>query len=272
MLALGSMGTLSDTTSITLARDHPTALVLLDETGVLEHRTDRIFGIGCLKVANLEELDRRLRRLRDKFNYRHELHWSEFDKGALRGRDDIVEMASAAIDLAFELEEITFRCVISDRQHGDLVAQFQKHQHPAYKAYEKFAADSLNGIIDNAEIVSVLADQQSAPADVRFEASVKAAVNTAKGRLAIASICRVDSRCHDALQLIDLLLGAAALDLRQGRDPDSEAQKQRLLVHLLDRCECASFRPRGRRCPSGRWEVDILTKPKRSHRGRRAGR
>lgn len=265
------MATLSDPDAIILPVDHPTSVVLLDETGVIEHQTDQYFGIGCLKVADQGELDRRLRGLRDKFNHRQELHWADFDKRALLGSTDAVELARAAMDLAFDLDEITFRCLISDRQHGDLTAQFKRTAYPAYKAYEKFAADALDGIIGETEIVTVLADQQSTPPAVRFEADVKAAVNRTRGRLAIATVSRIDSRCHEGLQLIDVLLGAAALDLRQGR-VEKESQKQQLLAHLLDRCGCASFRPRGACCPEGRWEVEILSKPKRGRRGNRGGR
>jgi hypothetical protein len=119
--------------------------------------------------------------------------------------------------------------------------------------------------------VTVLADHVTTPAAVSFEADVARTVNTQAERLAIASVCRVDSRCTDGLQLVDLLLGAATFDLRQGRYTDSETQKQRLLAHLLDRCNCASFRPDGRRDSAGvKFEVSILTRRKRTHRGRRA--
>lgn len=269
MLASRFMATVSETASIPLTVDHPTAVVFLDETGVIERRDDPFFGIGCLKIRDHGDLARELRMLRDRFDYRHELHWSNFDKAALQHRDDVVQMACAAIDLAFDSDGTTFRCLISNRAHGDLTTPFKKHRYAAHKAYESFATRALNSIIDGTEIVTVLADQQSTPPAIRFEADVQNAVNAAKRRLAVASLCRLDSRCHDGLQLIDIMLGAAALDLRQGLDPESEAQKQQLLGHLLDRCGCNSFRPSGRRSADGTWEVQILTKPKRSRRGRR---
>jgi hypothetical protein len=70
------------------------------------------------------------------------------------------------------------------------------------------------------------------------------------------------------LQVVDLLLGAATLDLRQGRT-ESGSQKQLLLEHLLGHCGCASFRPDGRNDPRGRWRVHLLGKPRKTRRGSR---
>ena len=104
---------------------------------------------------------------------------------------------------------------------------------------------------------------------MRFETDVAQVVNERRHRLAVASVCRLDSRATDGLQLVDLLLGAAALDLRQGRT-NGETQKQALLEHLLDRCGCASFRPNGR-AHDGKYKVVLLAKPRRRRRGSRGG-
>jgi hypothetical protein len=104
--------------------------------------------------------------------------------------------------------------------------------------------DVLREIIDGEEVVGVLADGRSTSPAVEFERDVSNSVNRASGRLAVASVCRLDSRSTDALQVVDLLLGATALDLRQGR-VESGTQKQLLLDHLLSHCGCASFRPGG---------------------------
>jgi len=251
---------------------HPTSIVFLDETGVVhQHETDPYFGIGCLKAADPSSLLRDLRVLRERCEYRGELHWAAFDKAQMLRRPDVVKLACDAIDLVFDSPDAYFACSISNREHGDLTAKFSGHAHPEHKAYESLAAQVLAGVIDEREIVTVLADHVTTPAAVSFEADVARTVNTQAERLAIASVCRVDSRCTDGLQLVDLLLGAATFDLRQGRYTDSETQKQRLLAHLLDRCNCASFRPDGRRDSAGvKFEVSILTRRKRTHRGRRA--
>lgn len=250
--------------SQSLPVDHPTATILLDETGVLASR-DRYFGIGALKLAHAPDLIRGVQRLRDKHDFREELHWSSFDKGTSRHKPRRVEFAKAAMDLVFEIETARFCCHIADRQNGDITAQFAGHEHARERAYERLASNVLREVIGDDEIVAVLADGRSTSPAVAFERDVTRSVNEGLGRLAVASVCRIDSRSTDALQVLDLMLGAAALDLRQGRT-DGASQKQELLAHLLDRCGCASFRPNGREDPAGRWKVDLLRHPGRRRR------
>jgi hypothetical protein len=197
------------------------------------------------------------------------LHWADFDKAKLRDRSEVVEFAKAAIDLVFDSDDADFCCHIADRRHGDLTARFRHHRYPGHKAYEWLAAEVLHDAIGANEVVTVLADRLSTAPDVRFETDVANVVNQRRQRLAVSSVCRLDSRSTDGLQLVDLLLGATALDLRQGRT-DAETQKQALLEHLLYRCGCASFRPNGRR-REGKFTVELLAKPRRRRRRHRSG-
>lgn len=249
---------------------HPTAVVFLDETGVVHpHPNDSFFGIGCLKASDPFALLRGLERLRDETGFRDELHWADFDKAKTKDRPELVELAKRAIDLVFDLDDVYFCCAIADRGHGDLRARFKGHPHAAAKAYEALAADVLRHLIVGEEVITVLADHVSTHPDVRFERDVAMAVNEAEGRLAIVNVSRLDSKAHDGLQVVDLLLGAAAFDLRRG-DNRGTTQKQELLNHLLDRCDCASFRPSGRSDPNGlKYHVDIVRPRRRSRRGRR---
>jgi hypothetical protein len=255
----------------TLPVGHPTSVVFLDETGVLHPQpTDTYFGIGCLKASDPSVLLRDFKRLREGAGFHDELHWADFDKAKTKDRPDLIALAKNAIDLVFNSHDAFFCCTIADRGHGDLRRRFKDHPHPAAKAYESLAADVLSDLIAGEELITVLADQISTHPDVRFEKDVASAVNKRQGRLAIASVSRLDSRAHDGLQLVDLLLGAAAFDLRRG-EHGGNTQKQQLLGHLLDRCGCASFRPNGRSDPEGtRYNVTLLKPPRRSHRGRRA--
>ena len=254
----------------TLPVGHPTAIVFLDETGVVHpHRTDPIFGIGCLKASDPSALLRDFKRLRDRAGFHHELHWADFDKAKTKDRPDLVTLAKSAIDLVFHSPDAFFCCTIAERGHGDLTARFKSHPHAAAKSYEALAADVLSDLIVGDELITVLADHISTHPDVRFETGVATIVNARHDRLAIASVSRLDSRAHDGLQLVDLLLGATAYDLRRG-DHGAKTQKSELLAHLLERCDCASFRPDGRRDPDGtKYNVTILKVPRRTHRGRR---
>ena len=263
------MSTTAAPSSFSLPPDHPTAVVFLDETGVVRHPEDRYFGIGCLRCRNPGPLLQAFHHLRTRYGFHGELHWADFDKAKLRHRDDIVALARAAMDLVFASDDAAFCCHIADRQNGDITAQFRGHRFPAHKAYEWLAAEVLHDTIDPTEIVTVLADRLSTSPDVRFETDVAEVVNHRRGRLAVSTVCRLDSRSTDGLQLVDLLLGATTLDLRQGRT-GGETQKQALLEHLLALCGCASFRPHGRRL-AGKFSVELLAKPRRHRRGRRGG-
>jgi hypothetical protein len=235
-----------------LPHDHPTSTIFLDETGVVQGR-DRYFGIGVLRLVDPAPLLRGVQRLRDKHGFRDELHWSSFDKGGLRGAAPRLDFAKAVMDLFFAADDARFCCHIADRQNGDVTARFKGHPHAGERAYEQLASRVLREVIDDQEIVAVLADGRSTSPAVEFERDVSNSVNRASGRLAVVSVCRLDSRSTDALQVVDLLLGATALDLRQGRT-GSGTQKQALLDHLLDH-----------------WKVKLLAPPRTTRRARRGG-
>lgn len=248
-----------------LPQGHPTAVLYLDESGVI--KTDRFFGIGCLKATDGPALTRALRRHRQALECTRELHWSRFDKAMSLG-DRSFDLAIAAMDTFFELESASFCCMLADRQNGDLTKSYGS----SWQAFEGISSKVLGAAIDEHELVSVIADHVDTPPHIRFEEAVKAAVNEKKGRLAVTTVTRVHSHAVDGLQLADLLLGAAMFDFRQGVAKgrlDVESQKGRLCGHLLDRCEIASFRPRGREV-AGKLKVELRTR-KRTRRRRRGG-
>lgn len=240
---------------------HPTATVYLDESGVI--KTDRFFGIGCLKVTESPALARALRRHREEFGCSGELHWAHLDKATWR-RDGLFEMARAAIDTFFDLEGASFHCLVADRQDGDLTRQYGT----AWAAYEGISANVIDGVIRDPELVSVLADHIDTPKGVRFEEAVKGLVNEQRGRLAVATVNRLHSHAVDALQLVDVLLGAAMFDFRQNSPADG-SHKAQLSAYFLERCGFASFRPDGREL-IGKVRVEMRRR-RRTRRGRRGG-
>lgn len=247
-----------------LPPEHPTAALFLDESGVI--KTDRFFGIGVLKAVDCPTLTRALRRHRQVLECIEELHWSHFDK-ARSLRDRSFELAVAAIDTFFELDGVSFCCLLADRQEGDLIRSYRSPHH----AYEGIARKVLGAAIGEREVVSVFADHADTPPHVRFEETVRSAVNEDKDRLAIATMMRGHSHAIDALQLADVLLGAAMFDFRQGAAKgglDGESQKGRLSAHLLAHCDVPSFRPKGRKLV-GKFEVELSRwrPPRRRRRG-----
>jgi hypothetical protein len=72
----------------------------------------------------------------------------------------------------------------------------------------------LRGNISPNEIIAVIADEAPLPDHSKYEENVKNDINNAFGRLAVHGICHVDSKGHDILQIVDLLLGAITYDLK----------------------------------------------------------
>ena len=250
---------------VVLPEDHPTATIYLDESGVI--KTDRFFGIGCLRVGNGAEFSRVLWGERQRLECFDEIHWSHFDKAAaLRG--GAFDLGVAALNAFFDANDTSFCCVVADRQDGDLLKSYGT----GWRAYEGLAIRALNSSVGSDELVSVMADHVDTPADVRFEEAVTAGVNARRGRLAVTTVTRLHSHAVDGLQLADLLLGAAMFDFRQGAIEESKrsvGQKAKLSEYLLDRCGLVSFRPGGGEL-SGKMKVE-MRKRKPTRRRRRGG-
>lgn len=254
-----------------LAVDHATATLYLDETGIVAHPEDRHFGIGLLRVADAHRALSDFKELCVNVHITDELHWASFDKSASRGRADLVDVAKAAIDIAFDSPGLSFSCLIADRQHGDIRARFNNHPYGKHLAYQHVAASALGAELRPGELVTVLADEMSTPREIHFERDVRRQVNSELGRLAVVTVDRLDSRASPGLQLIDLLLGAATYDLRV-EHPDETAQKRQICLHLLDRMNATSVRPNGRSDPAGKYRVELLPGSRKSRRGKRGGR
>jgi len=244
-----------------LPANHPTAVIYLDESGVI--KTDRFFGIGCLKVVDDPALRRSLHRQRQRLECMDEIHWSDFNK-APAAQGSLFDLAVAAIDSFFDLDGVSFCCAVADRQNGDLVGSYSS----PWAAYEALSVQALDRTVGAEEVVSVVADHVDTPHDVRFEGEVKKELNRSRKRLAITTLTRAHSHAMEGLQLADLLLGAAMFDFRRGNDsPSPKSQKSQLCDYLLDRCGVPTFRPSGKEVV-GKIKVEMRRR-RRTRRGRR---
>jgi hypothetical protein len=93
---------------------------------------------------------------------------------------------------------------------------FQKafNENP-WTAYEELTIRLLrDAVLAPNEILILIADHVTTPRDVKFEVTVKNKINNMENRLAIAGVSRFDSRAHDLLQVVDLLIGAISYDLK----------------------------------------------------------
>jgi hypothetical protein len=189
---------------MTLPVNFPTAVAFLDETGSIA--SDRFFAVGCLKLREPSILLRQLQKLRNRRSWHQEIHWAELTFKALPFYRDVV-------DLLARSDDAYFSCFIADRHEEDPLAKFRS----PWKAYEKLATLLLLGSISNPEpeLVPVLADNYSTPDNVHFERDVRAAVNDRRGYCTVPTVCRLDSKAADPLQLVDLMTSAVTFEFRQ---------------------------------------------------------
>jgi hypothetical protein len=185
-----------------LPRDHPTSVAFLDETGAIA--SDRIFAVGCLKLSEPCDLLRPLQKLKDREHWYREIHWVEITQASLPFYKKVVDIVAAA-------HPAVFSCFVADRHKADPVARFGS----PWRAYERLSAQLLIGSIKRGELVCVLADEYSTPDEERFEVVVREAVNDRLERLAVTSVCRLDSKAALPLQVVDLLTAAVAFEFRQ---------------------------------------------------------
>jgi hypothetical protein len=199
--------------------NHPTAVAFLDETGSIS--SDRFFAVGCLKLSEPSVLLRQVQKLRDREHWYHEIHWVDATRKSLPLYKRVIDLIAQA--------DAHFSCFVADRNVADPVVRFGSD----YLAYEKLATQLLLGSIRPRELVTVLADDYSTPDHVVFEQDVRSAVNARLGRLAVMSVCRLDSKSADPLQLVDLLTAGVAFEFRQAAGLAGQTSpKAELALHL----------------------------------------
>jgi hypothetical protein len=199
--------------------EHPTATVFLDEAGFIAR--DRFFAVGCLKLSEPSVLLRQVQKLRDQRQAYHEIHFKSVTRDSLPFYRAVVDLVAAS--------DGSFSCFVVDRDAADPIARFGSH----WLAYEKLAKQLLLGTIRRRELVVVLADNYSTPDNVVFEQDVRAAVNKQLRRLAVVSVCRLDSRATDALQIADLLTSAVAHEFRQTAGMASKYNAKAILAKYI---------------------------------------
>jgi hypothetical protein len=185
-----------------LRSDHGTAPAFLDETGSISQ--DRFFAVGCLILPEPSDVVRKIEKLRDKRHWYSEIKWAELTEGTVDLYRDLVEIAATS--------DARFSCFVADRETADPVERFKRNP---WLAYEKLATQLLIGSAKPWELLSVMADKYSTPDNVVFEKDLRAEVNRRLGGLTAVTVCRLDSRSCDPLQLVDVLTGAVTFEFRQ---------------------------------------------------------
>lgn len=184
-----------------LSRSHPCAALFVDETGAISR--DRFFGVGTYKSAEPSRLLRAVQKLRDRQHWYKEIKFSNATQGSLPFYREVV-------DVALDHSAGDFFCFVADRQQADPIQRFGT----TWDAYGKLAEQLVVACLRPDELVSVMADNYSSPDEVLFEEDLRASVNRRLRRLAVVSVCRLDSKSSDGLQVVDLLTSAAAFEFR----------------------------------------------------------
>jgi hypothetical protein len=212
-----------------LCRDHPCAVGFLDETGAIPK--DRIFAVGLLATQEPAALLRRIQKLRDRRHWYGEFKFAAVTRG-------ILPLYQEFLDLILADEAGRFYCFVADRETADPLDRFGSH----WDAYGKLAEQLTVGCVRTDELMSVLADNYSTPDDVLFEESLKASVNRRLRRLAVTSVCRLDSRSSNGLQAVDMLTSAVAFEFRaaagQASEKSVKAELSRHARRMLGTASC----------------------------------
>lgn len=181
-----------------------TKFCFLDESGSLNNPQDSFFTIGFIKCSQPYYLQSKILYERQKRNFFDEMHFNKLSKNN-------IDFAKFAIDSLLATRSLCFYSYSLDKKGDYFDREFAGDP---WKAYEDISIRVLESSIPENEILIVLADYITTPRHVRFEVNVKRKINEKLKRLAIAGVCRFNSKSNDLLQLSDLIVGAINYDLK----------------------------------------------------------
>jgi len=181
-----------------------TKFCFLDESGSLNDAKDPFFTIGFIKCSQPYYINSKIIYERGKRNFHDEMKFNKLSKKNIK-------FTKFALDLFFSTRSLHFYSYSLDKQGDYFNKAFGGNP---WKAYEDISIRVLKSAIPFDEILIVIADYVSTPKDIKFEVNVKKRINDEFKRLAVAGVCRFDSRTNDLLQLSDLMIGAINYDLK----------------------------------------------------------
>ncbi len=181
-----------------------TKFCFLDETGTLSDRGDQYFTVGVLKMSQPYYLQSKLLYERSKMKFYDEIKFNKLSKNN-------VNFAKIAVDALFETKSISFYSYSISTKSDYYLKNFDTDP---WMAYEQITLKILEAALSSQEIIILIADYVTTPKDIRFEVETKKIFNQRKKRLALAGVCRFDSKSNDLLQLVDLLIGAITYDIK----------------------------------------------------------
>lgn len=181
-----------------------TKFCFLDESGTILDPKDPFFTVGFIKCSQPYYLSSKIIYERRKRNFHDEMKFNKLSKNN-------IDFAKLALDSLFSTRSISFNSYSLDKEGEYFNREFDGNP---WRAYEDISIRVLKSALSSNEILIVIADYVPTPKDIRFEVNVKRRVNDELKRLAIAGVCRFDSKSNDFLQLTDLIVGAINYDLK----------------------------------------------------------
>ena len=209
-----------------------TKFCFLDETGTLSDQKDQYFTIGVLKMSQPYYLQSRLFYERSKIKFYDEVKFNKLSKNN-------VGFAKIAIDALFETRSIGFYSYSINTKSDYYLKRFDENP---WTAYEQITLKLLDVALSQQEIIVLIADYVTTPKNIRFEVEVKKNFNQKKKRLALAGVCRFDSKSNDLLQIVDLLIGAVTYDIKFAKNlVDGSKHKLEIVDYLKNKLGASSF-------------------------------
>lgn len=196
----------------------------LDESGSLSNPKDPFFTVGFVKCSQPYYLQSKIIYERDRRNFYDEMKFNKLSKNN-------IDFAKLALDLFFETKSVSFSSYSLDKEGDYFNREFGGNP---WRAYEDISSRVIESAVSSNEILIVLADYISTPKNIRFEVNIKRKINQRHKRLAIAGVCRFDSKSNDLLQLADLIVGAISYDLKLSTKVilQGDKHKRRFLEYL----------------------------------------
>jgi hypothetical protein len=182
-----------------------TKFCFLDESGSLSNKADPFFTIGIIKLSQPYYLSSRINYERSKRKFYDELKFNKLSKSNL-------DFAKYAIDVFFDTPSAYFYSYTIDK-NGDYFNR--RFADDPWQAYEQMTLRVMSeAVLAPKEILVLIADYVTVPKNVKYEVNIKKEMNSFARRLAVAGVCRFDSKGNDILQIVDLLIGAISYDIK----------------------------------------------------------
>jgi hypothetical protein len=210
-----------------------TKFCFLDESGSLNDSQTPFFTVGLIKCTQPYYLSSKISYERSKHNFYDELKFNKLSKNN-------IAFAKLAVESFLGTRSMSFCSYTVDRQGEYFRREFDANP---WKAYEQLSIRLVEASMSPNEILIVIADHVTTPKNIRFEVNVKRKINEKLKRLAVAGVCRFDSKSNDLLQWADLFIGAINYDLKisTGIVKKGDKHKRRFLKFLKENLGVKDF-------------------------------